>query len=225
VDHLAQVPPTNAHAAEADALLRLTELNNACIPSDGSPRSGKYRRLVELLKDKGVSRTSPERVVVFAERVATLSWLREHLLTDLKLKDDQIAVLHGGLTDVEQQRVVEWFKESASPIRVLITGAIASEGVNLHAQCHELIHFDVPWSLIRIEQRNGRIDRYGQRTPPQITALLLDLSEVAGFDGDIYVLRRLLDREKEAHEQLGDAASLMQKYDAAAEERALIDVL
>ncbi|MGP5412087.1 DEAD/DEAH box helicase [Brachybacterium paraconglomeratum] len=225
VDHLAEVPPTNAHAAEADALLRLTELNNACIPSDGSPRSGKYRRLVELLKDKGVSRTSPERVVVFAERVATLSWLREHLLTDLKLKDDQIAVLHGGLTDVEQQRVVESFKQSSSPIRVLITGDIASEGVNLHAQCHELIHFDVPWSLIRIEQRNGRIDRYGQRTPPQITALLLDLSEVEGFDGDIYVLRRLLDREKEAHEQLGDAASLMQKYDAAAEERALIDVL
>ena len=97
--------------------------------------------------------------------------------------------------------------------------------MNLHAQCHELVHFDVPWSLIRIEQRNGRIDRYGQRTSPQITALLLDLSEVEGFDGDIYVLRRLLEREQEAHEQLGDAASLMQKYDAASEEKALIDVL
>ena len=225
VDHLAEVSPMNPHAAEAEALLRLTSLNDACIPADGSPRSGKYQRLVELLQAKGVARTSPERVVVFAERVGTLSWLREHLLTDLKLKADQIAVLHGGLTDVEQQRVVESFKQSSSPIRVLITGDIASEGVNLHAQCHELVHFDVPWSLIRIEQRNGRIDRYGQRTSPQITALLLDLSEVDGFDGDIYVLRRLLEREKEAHEQLGDAASLMQKYDAAAEERALIDVL
>src|SRR5699024_9422249 len=225
VDHLAEVPPASAHAAEADALHRLTALNDACIPADGSPRSGKYQRLVELLKEKGVARTSPERVVVFVERVATLSWLREHLLTDLKLKDDQVAVLHGYLTDVEQQREVESFKQGTSAIRVLITGDIASEGVNLHAQCQELLHFDVPWSLIRLQQRNGRIDRYGQRTPPQITALLLDLSEVDGFDGDIYVLRRLLDREKEAHEQLGDAASLMQKYDAAAEERALIDVL
>src|SRR5699024_1501330 len=215
----------SAHAAEADALLRLTELNDACIPDDGSPRSGKYRRLVELLKDKGVSRTSPERVVVFAERVATLSWLREHLVTDLKLKDDQIAVLHGGLTDDEQQRVVESFKQSSSLIRVLITGDIASEGVNLHAQCHELVHFDVPWSLIRIEQRNGRIDRYGQRTPPQITALLLDLSEVDGFDGDIYVFRRVLEKEHEAHQQLGDAASLMQQYDAVSEQRTIIDVL
>ncbi|GAA1730500.1 DEAD/DEAH box helicase [Brachybacterium phenoliresistens] len=219
------IPATSEYAAEAAALARLAALNKACIPDGTEPRSGKYRALVDLLRNKGVSRTSPERVVVFAERVATLRWLRAHLLEDLRLKDDQIAVLHGGLTDVEQQRVVESFKQSSSPIRVLITGDIASEGVNLHAQCHELVHFDVPWSLIRIEQRNGRIDRYGQRTPPQITALLLDLSRIDGFDGDIYVLRRLLEREKEAHEQLGDAASLMQKYDAAAEERALIDVL
>src|SRR5699024_534243 len=162
VGHLAEVPPTSAHAAEADALLRLTELNDACIPDDGSPRSGKYRRLVELLKAKGVSRTSPERVVVFAERVVTLSWLREHLVTDLKLKDDQIAVLHGGLTDDEQQRVVESFKQRSPLIRVLITGDIASEGVNLHAQCHELVHFDVPWSLIRIEHRHGSLDGHGR---------------------------------------------------------------
>ena len=83
-------------------------------------------------------------------------------------------ILHGGLTDEEQQDVVESFKQASSPIRVLVTGDVASEGVNLHTQCHELIHFDIPWSLIRIEQRNGRIDRYGQKHPPQITTLLLD---------------------------------------------------
>ena len=222
---LEEIPPTSGYAAEAGALARLSALNDACIPADGTPRSGKYARLVQLLKDKGVARTSPQRVVVFAERVATLTWLQQHLREDLGLKEEQVAVLHGGLTDIEQQQVVESFKQSTSPIRVLVTGDIASEGVNLHAQCHELVHFDVPWSLIRIEQRNGRIDRYGQRTPPQITALLLDLTGVDGFDGDIYVLRRLLQREQEAHQQLGDAASLMQKYDAASEERALIDVL
>lgn len=225
VENLEAIPPTSASAAEAAALDRLMRLNEACLPVKGGPRSGKYRRLVTLLQDKGIARDSPERVVVFAERVATLRWLRTHLMQDLGLREDQVAVLHGGLTDVEQQRVVESFKQSASPIRVLVTGDIASEGVNLHAQCHELVHYDVPWSLIRIEQRNGRIDRYGQRTPPQITALLLDLSAIEGFDGDVHVLRRLLERETEAHEQLGDAASLMQKYDARAEQSALIEVL
>src|SRR5699024_2339210 len=60
---LDEVPPSSGFAAEADALARLTALNDACIPADGTPRSGKYARLVQLLKDKGVARTSPERVV------------------------------------------------------------------------------------------------------------------------------------------------------------------
>ena len=109
------------------------------------------------------------------------------------------------------------FKQTSSPIRVLITGDLASEGVNLHAQCHELIHFDIPWSLIRIEQRNGRIDRYGQRHPPQITTLLLN-PDTETFSGDLRVLSRLIEKEHEAHSALGDAASLMGKYDVGAEE-------
>ena len=113
--------------------------------------------------------------------------------------------MHGGLTDEEQQRVVDEFKQAGAPVRVLVTGDVASEGVNLHAQCHHLIHYDIPWSLIRIEQRNGRIDRYGQRHPPRITALLLDPTSER-FAGDIRVLSRLIEREHEAHTALGDAA-------------------
>ena len=138
------------------------------------------------------------RVVIFAERVRTLKWLQGHLQADLKLGPKQAVILHGGLTDHEQQDVVESFKQTSSPIRVLITGDLASEGVNLHEQCHELIHYDIPWSLIRIEQRNGRIDRYGQRHPPQITTLLLN-PETEAFSGDLRVLSRLIEKEHEAH--------------------------
>lgn len=133
-------------------------------------------------------------------------------------------MLHGGLSDIEQQEIVESFKLASSPIRVLVTGDIASEGVNLHAQCHELIHYDVPWSLIRIEQRNGRIDRYGQKRRPRITTLLLN-PDNDKFRGDVRVITRLLQRESEAHTALGDAASLMGKYDADAEERAIMEAL
>jgi superfamily II DNA or RNA helicase len=204
---------TSAQAREVEALERLKTLSEASLAGT----SAKYAKLVEYLRHIEVGSSSAERAVVFSERVASLGWLRDKLSSDLKLKPEQIKVLHGGLSDVEQQEVVESFKQSSSPIRVLITGDVASEGVNLHSQCHELIHFDIPWSLIRIEQRNGRIDRYGQKHPPQITTLLLQ-PDNADFSGDVRVLQRLLEREREAHTALGDVASLMGKYDAGAEE-------
>jgi hypothetical protein len=125
--------------------------------------------------------------------------------------------MHGGLADDEQQNVVEAFKQEQAPVRVLVTGDVASEGVNLHAQCHDLVHYDIPWSLIRIEQRNGRIDRYGQQHSPRITALLLDPSSDR-FAGDVRILAKLVEKENEAHTALGDVASLMGHYDVKSEE-------
>lgn len=210
---------TTAQRLEVDALGRLASLNAAT-----THHSGKYDALVTYLRQIGVAKTSPMRAVVFAERVPTLHYLQERLTKDLRMTTNQVRVLHGGLSDVEQQEIVDSFKQATSPIRVLVTGDVASEGVNLHTQCHELIHYDIPWSLIRIEQRNGRIDRYGQRTPPQITTLLLNPS-AEDFSGDLVVLRRLLEREEEAHKALGDAASLMGQYSVEREEEAIKRVL
>ena len=205
---------------EHDALQRLRDLADRNLAGG----SAKYDALAEQLRRIGISRTSPDRVVIFAERVSTLLWLRERIARDLRLKDDQIRVLHGGISDIEQQEIVESFKQESNPIRVLVTGDVASEGVNLHLQCHELIHYDIPWSLIRIEQRNGRIDRYGQLHRPCITTLLLSPS-TARFGGDLRVLQKLVEKEHEAHKALGDSASLMGKYDVKAEEDAIREVL
>ena len=211
---------TDAQQREREALDRLLTLAQA----SASGPSAKIQKLVEYLQGIGVSRSSEMRAVVFSERVPTLLWLQRELQTHLGLKPEQVAVLHGGLSDVEQQEVVESFKLSSSSIRILVTGDIASEGVNLHSQCHELIHFDIPWSLIRIEQRNGRIDRYGQRHAPQITTLLLRPSHEK-FAGDVRVLTALVKRENEAHGALGDAGARMGKYSVTAEERAVEDAL
>jgi hypothetical protein len=113
--------------------------------------------------------------------------------------------------------VVEAFQRAATSLRVLITGDVASEGVNLHKQCHQLVHVDIPWSLIRIEQRNGRIDRYGQLYPPRIVALALTTTDEK-FSGDVRVLTRLLAKEHAAHIALGDAASLLRLHDVGREE-------
>lgn len=214
------VQMTPAQSREAQALRRLLALTEDALAQP----SAKYIRLVDYLGSVGIGPGSPMRAVVFAERVPTLKWLQESLPKDLRLAPEQVAILHGGLSDEEQQRVVESFKQASSPIRLLVTGDIASEGVNLHTQCHELIHFDIPWSLIRIEQRNGRIDRYGQKHPPQITTLLLD-PHTDRFSGDLRVLSRLIEREHEAHRALGDVASLMGKYDVTGEEEEIRKVL
>lgn len=198
-------------ARERRALYELAELNDKC------RTSAKYQRLLEHLKQIGVGKNKPVRAVVFAERLETLRWLHRNLPKDLKMSADAVALMHGGLADDEQQRVVERFKQEQESVRVLVTGDVASEGVNLHAQCHHLIHYDIPWSLIRIEQRNGRIDRYGQKHSPLITALLLD-PDGEKFAGDVRILAKLLDKENEAHTALGDVASLMGHYDVKSEE-------
>ncbi|MBN4928288.1 DEAD/DEAH box helicase [Hoyosella rhizosphaerae] len=205
---------------ERQALDRLADLTNSAL----AQRSAKYEALLAHLKKIGVAKNSDRRVVVFAERVATLDWLAETLRKDMKLGDGQVMVLHGGLSDQDQQEIVESFKLESSAIRVLVTGDVASEGVNLHTQCHHLVHYDIPWSLIRIEQRNGRIDRYGQKHRPEITTLLL-VPSTERFGGDIRVLTRLVEREHEAHTALGDSASLMGTYDVKAEEEAVRKVL
>ncbi len=205
---------------QSQALTRLREL----AVEANTTASGKYRALLAELRRIGISRSSTERVVVFAERIATLTWLAEHLREDLRLPAGAVRVMHGSLSDVEQQEIVEQFRQAHTPVRILVTGDVASEGVNLHAQCHELIHYDIPWSLIRIEQRNGRIDRYGQSVSPQITTLLLDPSDPR-FSGDVRVLTRLMEKEDQAHRALGDAASLMGLYSGEKEEAAIREAL
>ncbi|MPV50989.1 helicase [Pseudactinotalea sp. HY160] len=211
-----------AHTGHAEhaALERLAALADRSLHEP----SGKYDALLEHLREIGVGPRSAMRAVVFSERVATLTWLQGKLTRDLALRPEQVAVLHGGLSDVEQQEIVESFKLASSPIRVLVTGDLASEGVNLHAQCHHLVHYDIPWSLIRIEQRNGRIDRYGQRHSPRITTLLLR-PDADRFAGDFRVLTRLVEREHEAHRALGDAASLIGTYNVKAEEDEILAVI
>ncbi|MGW4364333.1 helicase-related protein [Nocardia takedensis] len=213
-------PHSPRAAAELTALDRLAELNEKA----SGDSAGKQAALVDRLREIGVGPKSTTRAVVFAERVATLKWLTRALPVALGLPSDGVVMLHGGLSDVDQQSIVDSFKLETSPIRVLVTGDVASEGVNLHAQCHHLIHYDIPWSLIRIEQRNGRVDRYGQKYPPVISSLILEPSDPE-FSGDLRVLSRLLERENQAHTTLGDVASLMGKHSVGEEEAAIREVL
>lgn len=148
-------------------------------------------------------RAKEDRLVIFTERRATLGLLKEHLQSRLGLKELEIEVLHGGLPDVEQQRIVEDFGKRPSKVRLLLASDVASEGLNLHYLCHRLIHFDVPWSLMRFQQRNGRVDRYGQKKQPRIAYLLTD-SENPTIRGDMRILELLIEKDRQASANIGD---------------------
>ncbi|MFF9132383.1 DEAD/DEAH box helicase [Streptomyces sp. NPDC014806] len=211
-------------AAERAALHRLLELSSGMTEAD----SGKFQALLEQLREIRVGPKSDSRVVVFSERVQTLEWLAKTVPQALGFKgkaaQEAARVMHGGLSDEQQMQCVEDFGLADTPVRILFTGDVASEGVNLHRQCHQLIHYDVPWSLIRIEQRNGRIDRYGQAHEPQFRALILT-SSVDGAKDDTLVAERLLEREAQAHQSLGTAEAVSGLYRAEAEEKSLIQDL
>jgi len=180
----------------------------------------RYQRLVSLLKRGGSlrwSRRKNDRLVIFTERIETLKFLHVHLPTDLGLGEAAVRVLHGTMPDVEQQDIVEAFGKDSSPLRLIIASDVASEGINLHYLCHRMIHFDVPWSLMVFQQRNGRIDRYGQEKVPQILYLLVETTH-DDIQGDVRILDRLIEKEDRAARNIEDPRNLVGVADVETQE-------
>lgn len=203
-------------AIEIDGLRALDQALEQITPQHYS----KYQALVGLLESKTYAwnrRASDDRLVIFSERLETLNFLQDQLSDDLKLRPDQITQLHGGMSDIEQQQVVEAFGKPDARLRVLLCSDVASEGINLHYQCHRLIHFDMPWSLMVFQQRNGRIDRYGQEREPRID-YLLTRSENPTIRGDMRILEVLEEKDRQAYENIGDPSAFMGVYDSDKEE-------
>ncbi|MBM3298405.1 MAG: SWF/SNF helicase family protein, partial [Deltaproteobacteria bacterium] len=122
------------------------------------------------------------------------------------------------LSDVEQQDIVEDFGKDEAPVRLLIASDVASEGINLHYLSHRMIHFDIPWSLMVFQQRNGRVDRYGQERTPEILYLITE-SENAKIRGDTRILEVLIKKDEQAVKNIGDPSALMGVYDIDQEEQ------
>jgi superfamily II DNA or RNA helicase len=206
-------------AADISALEGLAAQLQKITPSDFE----KYQESLTVIRDpkKGFGWTGndpKDRLVIFTERIETLKFLHENLKRDLKLKDDQVAILHGTMDDMEQQGVVEQFGNESSPIRLLIASDVASEGINLHYLSHRMIHFDIPWSLMVFQQRNGRIDRYGQEQQPQIVYLATQ-STNPKIKGDTRILELLIQKDEQAAKNVGDPSAFMGVYDIAEEEK------
>ena len=187
----------------------------------------RYQKLLSLLRSREYAwdpTATDDRVVIFTERIETMKYLAEQLRKDLKMSGKQIVEISGSMTDKDQQEIVENFGRSESPVRVLVASDVASEGLNLHYLSHRLIHFDIPWSLMVFQQRNGRIDRYGQQKRPDIRYMLID-SDNKRIKGDMRIIEILITKEEQALKNIGDPSLLLGKFSIEDEELVVIDAI
>ncbi|MBN2634833.1 MAG: DUF3883 domain-containing protein [Prolixibacteraceae bacterium] len=151
----------------------------------------KFQELQALLKSQGVL-DNGEKLVIFTEHKDTLLYLEERLT---KSGGYKVATIHGGKT-VDERRQAQW--DFAKPhTQILIGTDAAGEGINLQF-CRLLINWDIPWNPNRLEQRMGRIHRYGQKQD------VLVFNMVANNTKEGKVLERLLTKLDIIREGIGD---------------------
>jgi superfamily II DNA or RNA helicase len=96
-----------------------------------------------------------EPAIVFTEYRDTLARLQAAVVGTGR----EVILLHGGLTAAERSAAQRTFNEHGG---LLLATDAAAEGLNLHGRCRTIVHFELPWSPVRLQQRAGRVDRIGQ---------------------------------------------------------------
>lgn len=155
---------TSATGQALEALLQLAD--------DAKPEDPKLATLVETLR---AIRTEHPRanVLVYTEYAHSQAVVREaiQLAIDNRSLTGEVVAISG--EDPDAAREVATNRFCSSDNLILVSTDATAEGLNLHARCHHLIHLELPYNPNRLEQRNGRIDRYGQTKPPHVTYIYL----------------------------------------------------
>jgi superfamily II DNA or RNA helicase len=126
-----------------------------------------------------------QRVILFTEYRTTQQWLQK-ILTEKGYGGDRLALIHGGLDQDERRLVRAEFQTSPedAPVRILLATDAASEGIDLQNYCNSLIHLEIPYNPNVMEQRNGRIDRHGQKEKEVLIWHPVDAGSKDGKEGN-----------------------------------------
>ncbi len=207
----------NRHEAEEE-IARLKELAEQARRVEEAGQEAKLARLKAILKEQGffpacaasvaAGRDNPDqRLLIFTEFRDTLDYLAGNKLRGVpgKLRDwgFRVGVIHGGMKAGSREEPgtrlysEQQFKDGA--IQILVATEAAGEGINLQS-CHILFNYDIPWNPNRLEQRMGRIHRYGQTHD----CLIFNFVATNTIEGR--VLQRLLEKLQEIRNALDDDA-------------------
>ncbi len=190
-------------AGNADVVRgEIAELRALAARAEEVERAGaeaKLAKLEDLLRGQGFFDRADQRLVLFTEFKDTLDYLVEKL----DAWGFRVASIHGGMKPGSRNEpgtrlhAEQRFREGAA--QVLVATEAAGEGINLQV-CNVLFNYDIPWNPNRLEQRMGRIHRYGQEKD----CLIFNFVATNTIEGR--VLQRLLDKLQEIRDALDDDA-------------------
>ena len=143
----------------------LRELATQAKAVEDAGNEAKLTHLREILQEQGFFDRPDQRLLLFTEFTDTLNYLLENL----RRWGFEAGCIHGGMKPGSREEpgtrlhAEQQFREGA--IQVLVATEAAGEGINLQC-CHILFNYDIPWNPNRLEQRMGRIHRYGPECVP-----------------------------------------------------------
>jgi superfamily II DNA or RNA helicase len=205
-DALARTKPLVAGDDDEGALLQ--EMKDWADAHEATP-DAKAKELITYLRAICVpdgKHWTNERVIVFTEYRDTKNWLRE-LLRSAGMGADRVAELDGAMGAEARERVRLAFQKPPAehPVRILLATDAASEGIDLQDHCHRLVNYDIPFNPNKLEQRIGRIDRWGQTKVPQVRHFVgtgWDRA-VGSYEADLEFLSRVATKVARMQEDLG----------------------
>ncbi len=194
-DDESPTPPIEATAGTLpDAERRqLRQLARLAEQLRGPVEDTKLRRAIEIVQRLLREGFSP---ILWCRYVSTAEYVAEHLRQQFPA-EIQVVCLTGRVGDEERQARIEEI-DTDRP-RVLVATDCLSEGINLQEKFTAVIHYDLPWNPNRLEQREGRVDRYGQ--PARKVKAVRFFGRDNPVDG--VVIEVLLDKAREIHRTLG----------------------
>lgn len=159
-------------------------------------KDSKVQEAIQVVDDLLKEGYNP---ILWCRYIDTATYVAEQLQEKFEKKRGnlRVQVIHGERSGDEREALLAELTEA--PQRILVATDCLSEGVNLQEHFNAVIHYDLPWNPNRLEQRGGRVDRYGQVSPQVKTYLLY------GQDNPVdgAVLEVLIRKAVEIHRTLG----------------------
>ncbi len=167
-------------------------------------KDSKYSSLVQRVWPHVLARQRNKRLIVFTRYRDTLDYLVSNLEADARrpkrgmetLSGTAVFAIHGDMNP--KDRIEAFASFEAADKAILVATDVISEGVNLQRACSALVHYELPWNPNRLEQRNGRVDRYLQPEERVILGTLVYDDEL-----DVTILNVLVRKAAEIREEYG----------------------